>query len=35
VGWNDVWQIIPILLLTGTGIAAVASFVTLRRFLRV
>jgi cell division transport system permease protein len=35
VGWSDVWRIVPILLLTGTGIAAVASFVTLRRFLRV
>jgi cell division transport system permease protein len=35
VGWPDVWQIVPILLLTGTGIAAVASFVTLRRYLRV
>jgi len=35
VGWPDVWQIVPILLLTGTGIAAIASFVTLRRYLRV
>ena len=35
VGWSDVWAIVPILLLTGTGIAAVASFVTLRRYLRV
>jgi cell division transport system permease protein len=35
VGWSDVWGIVPIVLLTGTGIAAVASFVTLRRYLRV
>jgi len=35
VGWSDVWTIVPILLLTGTGIAAVASFITLRRYLRV
>jgi cell division transport system permease protein len=35
VGWGDVWRIVPILLLTGTLIAAVASFVTLRRHLRV
>ena len=35
VGWADVWQIVPILLLTGTGIAAIASFITLRRYLRV
>lgn len=35
VTWSDVWAIVPILLLTGTGIAAVASFVTLRRYLRV
>jgi cell division transport system permease protein len=35
VGWSDVWQIVPILLLTGTGIAAIASFVTLRRYLKV
>jgi cell division transport system permease protein len=35
VGWADVWRIVPILLLTGTAIAAVASFVTLRRYLRV
>lgn len=35
VGWADVWTIVPILLLTGTAIAAVASFITLRRYLRV
>jgi cell division transport system permease protein len=35
VDWADVWQIVPILLLTGTGIAAIASFITLRRYLRV
>jgi cell division transport system permease protein len=35
VDWQDVWMIVPILLLTGTGIAAIASFVTLRRHLRV
>jgi cell division transport system permease protein len=35
VDWPDVWMIVPILLLTGTGIAAIASFVTLRRHLRV
>ncbi|MGA7688644.1 MAG: permease-like cell division protein FtsX [Jiangellales bacterium] len=35
VGWSDVWQIVPIMLLTGTGIAAIASFVTLRRYLKV
>ncbi len=35
VGWSDVWSIVPILLLAGTGIAAIASFITLRRHLRV
>jgi cell division transport system permease protein len=35
VGWGDVWAIVPILLLTGTGIAAIASAITLRRYLRV
>jgi cell division transport system permease protein len=35
VGWPDVWQIVPVLLITGTAIAAVASFLTLRRYLRV
>jgi cell division transport system permease protein len=35
VDWVDVWRIVPILLLTGTGIAAIASFITLRRHLRV
>jgi cell division transport system permease protein len=35
VDWPDVWAIVPILLLTGTGIAAIASFITLRRYLRV
>jgi cell division transport system permease protein len=35
VGWSDVWQIVPILLVTGTGIASIASFVTLRRYLKV
>jgi cell division transport system permease protein len=35
VDWSDVWRIVPILLLAGTGIAAVASFITLRRHLRV
>lgn len=35
VGWEDVLSIMPVLLLTGVGISVVASFVTLRRFLRV
>lgn len=35
VGWGDVVQILPVLLVTGVGIAAVASFVTLRKYLRV
>ena len=35
VGWSEVWRIVPILLLTGIGIAAVASAITLRRYLRV
>jgi cell division transport system permease protein len=35
VGWDDVLKIMPMLLLTGVGISAVASFVTLRRYLRV
>lgn len=35
VDWSDVWRIVPILLLAGTAIAAVASFITLRRYLRV
>jgi cell division transport system permease protein len=35
VGWDDVLAIVPVLLVTGVGISAVASFVTLRRYLRV
>lgn len=35
VDWSDVLGIIPILLLTGVAIASLASFVTLRRHLRV
>ncbi|HEY9408995.1 MAG TPA: permease-like cell division protein FtsX [Jiangellaceae bacterium] len=32
---GDVWSIVPLLLLTGVLISAIASFVTLRRYLRV
>lgn len=32
---SDVWSIVPLLLLTGVLISAVASFLTLRRYLRV
>lgn len=32
---SDVWAIVPLLLLTGVAISAVASFLTLRRYLRV
>jgi cell division protein FtsX len=30
-----VWAIVPLLLATGVAISAVASFITLRRYLRV
>jgi cell division transport system permease protein len=32
---GDVWAIVPLLLATGVAISAVASFITLRRYLRV
>ncbi|HLZ38655.1 MAG TPA: permease-like cell division protein FtsX [Mycobacteriales bacterium] len=35
VGWDAVWAIVPILLVTGVVLSALASFITLRRHLRV
>jgi cell division transport system permease protein len=35
VDWDDVLAIIPVLLLAGVAISAIASFVTLRKYLRV
>lgn len=35
VGWGDMFGVVPILVLTGVGMAALASFVTLRRYLKV
>jgi len=35
IGWDAVWQMVPVLLLVGVALAAVASFLTLRRHLRV
>ena len=35
VDWSDVLAIIPVLLLAGVAISAIASFVTLRKYLRV
>lgn len=35
IGWGSVWGTIPVLLLTGVLLAGLASFLTLRRYLRV
>jgi len=35
VGWDTVWAIAPIVFLTGVVLAAVAAFLTLRKYLRV
>lgn len=35
IGWDSVWAVVPVLLLTGVLLASLASFVTLRRYLRV
>ena len=35
IGWDAVWVVVPILLLAGVGLSALASFLTLRRYLRV
>ncbi|HVE64558.1 MAG TPA: permease-like cell division protein FtsX [Mycobacteriales bacterium] len=35
IGWDAVWAVVPVLLLLGVGLSAVASFVTLRKYLRV
>ena len=35
IGWDAVWTTVPLLLLAGVGLSGLASFVTLRRFLRV
>lgn len=35
IGWDAVWAIVPVLLLTGVALAAGASFVTLRKHLKV
>ena len=35
IGWGSVWGTIPVLLLTGVALAGLASFLTLRRYLRV
>ena len=35
IGWEAVWVVVPILLLVGVGLSALASFLTLRQYLRV
>jgi len=35
IGWDAVWGVVPMLLLVGVGLSAIASFVTLRKYLRV
>jgi cell division transport system permease protein len=35
IGWDAVWATIPILLIVGVGMSALASFFTLRKYLRV
>jgi cell division transport system permease protein len=35
VGWEQFWSLTPILLLTGVALAGIASFATLRKYLRV
>ncbi len=35
IGWDDVWRIVPVLLVSGVVVAGLSSFVTLRRHLRV
>jgi cell division transport system permease protein len=35
VGWDTVWAIAPVVFLTGTVLAALAAFLTLRKYLRV
>ncbi len=35
IGWDAVWTVVPILLVTGVALSALASFVTLRKYLRV
>ena len=35
VGWEALWSVVPALLALGVGLSAVASFVTLRKYLRV
>ena len=35
VGWDTVWIIAPIMFITGVGLAIIAAFFTLRKYLRV
>lgn len=35
IGWDAVWTVVPILLVSGVALSALASFVTLRKYLRV
>jgi cell division transport system permease protein len=35
VGWSDMWSTVPWMILTGVALAAFASFLTLRKYLRV
>lgn len=35
IGWDAMWSTLPVLLLVGVGLSAVASFLTLRKHLRV
>ena len=35
VGWDTVWWIAPIIFITGVGLAIIAAFFTLRKYLRV
>lgn len=35
VGWNEVWTIIPIVIITGVVLASLAAYFSIRRFLKV
>lgn len=35
VGWDQFWSLVPILVVTGVALAGIASFATLRKYLRV
>ncbi|MFC1410158.1 permease-like cell division protein FtsX [Streptacidiphilus sp. N1-12] len=35
IGWNPVFQVMPLMLVLGVGMAAIAAFLTLRKYLKV